>query len=100
MFLGLQLGAQPGPYAIDLQVGTELHHHLSCSFTLRHHMDQLPGLDLSRSIWLVASLSLKKGVIETFFHKDPSKIYFSMNSPLMPRESRGHGRESLQAHVP
>lgn len=100
MFLGLQLGAQPGPYATALQVKTELCHPLFCSFSLHHHMDQLPGLDLSRSVWLVASLSLTKGVRETFFHKDPSKIYFSMSSPLMPQESRGRGRESFQAHLP
>lgn len=75
MFLGLQLGAQPGPYATDLQVGTELRHPLFCSFSLHHHMDQLPGLDFSRWVWLVASLSGRESEKPSFTKIPPRFIF-------------------------
>lgn len=52
-------------------------------------MDQFPVLNLCRSVWLIDSLSLRKGVRETFFHEKSSQPCFAMSSPHMPRKSGG-----------
>lgn len=54
-------------------------------------MDQFPVLNLCRSVWLVDSLSLRKGVRETFFREKSSQPCFAMSSPHVPRKSRARG---------